>query len=293
MPVFNGEAFIERAVASLQSQTETSWELIICDNASTDGTWRIIQREAVKDSRIKVFRNSYNIGMAANLNRTLECASGKWIGFLPADDAYMPPLLETVRRATADPSLKLWTHAHRAKRFHEEGSVVRAYATDQTFNLAEMAETFYLKGNRFGELSCYLSDRAAAKKVQGGFDKDCHTLDLRFWLRLALANQDGRGYFSTEVLTETLLHSASDSANHEHLGTNWIELFTFLNEMSVYPWNRSVRLRQALRATYCLARYGAKLPRGEFTRAARSVAKVIAAVFMRTRSAEWQSNKGE
>ena len=141
-----------------------------------------------------------------------------------------------------------------------------------------MAEMFYLRGNRFGELSCYLSDRDAAKKVQGGFDKDCQTLDLRFWLRLALANQDDRGCFSTEVLTETLLHGASDSANHERLATNWLELFTFMDEMRVYPWNRRVRLRQAMRAIYCLSRYSGKLPRGKFKIAARSVARIVAAV---------------
>ena len=58
MPVYNGERFISVALESLLNQTFTDFELIITDNASTDGTEAICRDFAQRDGRINYIRNN-------------------------------------------------------------------------------------------------------------------------------------------------------------------------------------------------------------------------------------------
>ena len=69
VPVRNGEAYLDRALASLLAQDFTDFEVLICDNVSTDRTVAIADAWAAKDSRVKVFRNEVNIGAERNFSR--------------------------------------------------------------------------------------------------------------------------------------------------------------------------------------------------------------------------------
>src|SRR5687767_13012947 len=66
LPVFNGEAYLDAAIESLLAQDFTDFELIVCDNASTDNTPAIAAAWAAKDSRVLVYRNETNVGAEAN-----------------------------------------------------------------------------------------------------------------------------------------------------------------------------------------------------------------------------------
>src|SRR5687768_698587 len=70
MPVYNGEPFIVEALDSLLAQTFEDFEIVICDNASTDGTEEICRMYAEKDERIRYFRNRTNYGYINNFNLT-------------------------------------------------------------------------------------------------------------------------------------------------------------------------------------------------------------------------------
>jgi len=86
MPVFNGDAFVGEAIASLLAQTRGDFELIISDNASTDQTPNIISAFAAKDRRIRYVRQKTNIGAEANFRFVLDqarCDSFMWAA---ADD---------------------------------------------------------------------------------------------------------------------------------------------------------------------------------------------------------------
>ena len=72
MPVYNGEKFIRKALDSLLAQTFTDFELIISDNASTDGTEAICRECAARDARIFYFRQKKNIGAAGNFQFVLD-----------------------------------------------------------------------------------------------------------------------------------------------------------------------------------------------------------------------------
>lgn len=88
MPVFNGEKFINDAIRSILDQSFTDFELIISDNASTDGTGKICSKYAKRDSRIKYMRQQKNFGIAANWQYVLDHAVGEYFMWSPADDCW-------------------------------------------------------------------------------------------------------------------------------------------------------------------------------------------------------------
>jgi glycosyltransferase involved in cell wall biosynthesis len=90
-PVYNGEIYIEGAIASLLAQSFQNWELVIVDDGSTDSTPQILNRYT--DGRIRVIRQE-NSGEASARNVGLRHATGEYVAFLDADDLYFPNALE-------------------------------------------------------------------------------------------------------------------------------------------------------------------------------------------------------
>jgi GT2 family glycosyltransferase len=90
LPVFNGKCLIRNALDSLLAQDFEDFELIICDNASTDGTYEICQQYALRDSRIKLYRNDTNVGAAKNFARVFELSSAHYFMWAAHDDMWAP-----------------------------------------------------------------------------------------------------------------------------------------------------------------------------------------------------------
>lgn len=98
MPVFNGEAFIARALDSLFAQTLTTFELVIVDDGSSDAT---IAHAApwLDDARVTLVRLPRNGGLGAALNIGLARATASLIAYLPADDVFYADHLQSLRTA--------------------------------------------------------------------------------------------------------------------------------------------------------------------------------------------------
>lgn len=94
MPVYNGERFLREAVQSLLAQSFSDFELIISDNASTDGTADLCKELVAGDPRIIYYRQARNIGGAANFNFLLAKARGKYFKWAACDDVCRPSLLQ-------------------------------------------------------------------------------------------------------------------------------------------------------------------------------------------------------
>lgn len=86
MAAYNAEETIEAAIRSILLQTHDNFELIICDDASTDNTWCLMRSLADEDSRIKLIRQEKNRGPAVARNRCLLQAQGEYIAIMDADD---------------------------------------------------------------------------------------------------------------------------------------------------------------------------------------------------------------
>jgi glycosyltransferase involved in cell wall biosynthesis len=93
MPVYNGARFVAAALDSILAQTLTDFELVICDNASTDETEAICRAYAARDSRIRYVRNPVNIGAHPNHNLCFELARGRYFKWTPHDDMLAPDYL--------------------------------------------------------------------------------------------------------------------------------------------------------------------------------------------------------
>lgn len=90
LPVFNGARYLEYTLESILGQTFADFELLISDNASTDGTGELCRAFAAKDKRIKYFRNARNIGATQNWYRVLDLASAEYFASAAHDDIYEP-----------------------------------------------------------------------------------------------------------------------------------------------------------------------------------------------------------
>lgn len=86
IPVYNRENFIAACIESALSQTFTEIEVIVVDNASTDGTWSICEHYAEMDSRVRIFRNVDNLGPVRNWLACLNEARGTYTKILWSDD---------------------------------------------------------------------------------------------------------------------------------------------------------------------------------------------------------------
>lgn len=89
LPVYNSNTFIAEAVESVLDQTYSNFELLIIDDGSTDGTGKILQRLAAKDSRIRLFQRE-NRGLVATLNEGIALCSSEFVARMDADDYALP-----------------------------------------------------------------------------------------------------------------------------------------------------------------------------------------------------------
>lgn len=94
MNVYNVEAFVAAAVASIQTQTFSDTEIVIVDDGSTDGTRRTVEQIASEDSRVKVVGTVENRGIPHALNLGLEHCSAPFIAKMDGDDIALPARLE-------------------------------------------------------------------------------------------------------------------------------------------------------------------------------------------------------
>ena len=88
MPAYNGERYIRTSVESVLAQTESDFELLVVDDASTDRTPEILA--AIPDRRLRVLTNRTNLGIVGSLNRAMAEARGGYIARTDADDLCLP-----------------------------------------------------------------------------------------------------------------------------------------------------------------------------------------------------------
>ena len=92
MCVYNVEKDIRKSIDSILSQTVKDFELVVVDDASTDGTRRII--ESFADKRISYFRNDLNLGIQKSRNKTLKLAKSELVFFTDGDCAVSEDWIE-------------------------------------------------------------------------------------------------------------------------------------------------------------------------------------------------------
>jgi glycosyltransferase involved in cell wall biosynthesis len=98
MSNYNYGRYVGEAIRSVQAQSYPNFELLVCDDGSTDDSCEVIERMARQDARIRLFRQE-NSGQGAGFNNTFRNSRGQVVCLLDSDDAYLPNKLERVVQA--------------------------------------------------------------------------------------------------------------------------------------------------------------------------------------------------
>lgn len=94
-PCYNAEKYIAKTIESVLNQTYTDWEMLICDDCSTDNSRELVEFYCRKDNRIKLLRTNINTGTPAEpRNIGIQNSKGEYIAFLDSDDIWFPEKLE-------------------------------------------------------------------------------------------------------------------------------------------------------------------------------------------------------
>ena len=110
LPVRNGEQDLPAVIESVLAQDYPHQELVICDNASTDGTEALCRKLAAADSRIVYHRHPVNVGLFNNFNSAARIAKGEYFRWIGDDDTLAPTYVSRcVEAYLDDPRLVLVT----------------------------------------------------------------------------------------------------------------------------------------------------------------------------------------
>ena len=107
---YNGELFIGEQIDSLLNQDYAEFEIVVCDDASTDQTCEIV--EAYHDARVRLVRNTVNVGFMKNFERALSHCKGDYLFFCDQDDIWESSRLSTqLHEAKRENALAVYCNA--------------------------------------------------------------------------------------------------------------------------------------------------------------------------------------
>lgn len=226
IPVYNGAQYVERAVESVLRQAMGDWELVICDNASTDGTADRCRR--FRDPRVRYLFSPEHTGQAGNFNRCLAAATGEFITMLHADDCLLPGFFET-RLGVLGRMPELAYAFGAVQIIDERGQVleVRSRWKDDR----QLASHDVVEALLFGSVVCgpTVMFRAQAGKRAGAYRTDLSWgHDWDWMIRLA---EQGDAYHFGAAHAAYRQHEASGTAAELNAGRNGPQERRILGEL--------------------------------------------------------------
>jgi len=234
IPVHNGQKYLSNAIESVLSQDFRDFELILCDNASTDATSDICRRYATADSRIRYFRNPNNIGAIPNFNLVFSRAKGKYFKWLCYDDACHPRFLSRcVEVMSLEPETTSIVYSH-AEMIDEAGDF-RGNLTENVETSAKAAfrrlRTAVLRrGSALALCGLIRSEHLKRTRMRGSYVMD----DVGLLTELALVG----GFRQVpEALLRIRVHSGNARVLHQTTRSHamWIDPANVRNKIVLSP----------------------------------------------------------
>lgn len=195
IPLYNKEPHVARALQSVLDQTFSSWEAIIVDDGSTDGSAAVVR--SFSDPRIKYILQE-NQGPSEARNRGIGEARYPYIAFLDADDEWFPGHLATLNRLVeAFPQAAIYAQAYVIRKGDQE---LRPRYHRVPRRPLDLVIPDYFAAAKPGVLPVWTSATAIPRRVLdkiGGFPRNIpRGQDLECW---SLAALEGPVAFSNEV----------------------------------------------------------------------------------------------
>lgn len=210
IPVYNGGHCISQTIKNVLEQTFEDFELIIVNDNSKDNTEEVVR--SFTDNRIKYYKNSENIGMVPNWNKSVCYASGKFIKLLCADDLIEKNCLELQSNALKDnPKVVLVTCNTNVIDSNNNILMLRKnFKREGLYNGTDVAKKSLINGqNMFGESSVVMYRRDILI-LAGNYDNDFwYSPDWDFSIRTLYY---GDLYFIDKVLASFRLSPTSQTS---------------------------------------------------------------------------------
>jgi glycosyltransferase involved in cell wall biosynthesis len=221
MGTYNGAKFIQEQLDSFARQTYQPFELVVCDDGSTDDTLKIIGEFAETSGfPVHIHRNEQNLGFANNFMKCAGLCKGDWIAFSDQDDVWFPDkLAKVVRRIEQQRSDKLVLVCHSADLVDEElqsmGQRTPNFPRDETKGMGEHSGflciagfTITFKAELLAEIDSSLrpGDYFAPGQKWQSHDK---------WIAM-LANALGEVAYISESLAQYRRHTSAVTDSHKN-----------------------------------------------------------------------------
>ena len=224
MPTFNRKAYLKAAIESVLLQKIDDFEIIITDNASTDGTDELVA--SFTNESIRYFRNEKNIGVVNNYNKALELASGEYVYIFSDDDIMLQDnILKKVKILDAYSNVSL-VHSN-IKIINEIGQITsgkhwagsyydkwnECHCSDLLSSGKKYFEILYNHWNIIS-MPSVLVRRSVLNKVGVLNTKTHYFCDWDLWMRICLFSDV---YYLSETLLDYRIHASNtiSEINHE------------------------------------------------------------------------------
>ena len=184
IPTFNGSRYFEDALRSALNQTFEDFEVVVCDDASTDNTLEIAR--SFDDKRLKILEFKNNLGLAGNWNRATQYCSGDLIKFLFQDDILHSDALSRFYQSNIDyPDCALHFSANEQIGCRGEQLIRRRpYKQSQRFTAGLLTHDLLFRGNIVGGPSNVMVQRRALLSGEMFDNRSIFSLDLLMWIKL-------------------------------------------------------------------------------------------------------------
>ena len=186
IPAYQAARHLSTTLRFATAQTDPELEIVVLDNASTDGTGEIAL--GLADRRIRVERNETTLPLADNWNRAVELSRGALVKVVCADDLIHPQLVQQQRAVLeADPTIALV--ANRRHLIGDDGDLLAAttglrHLVGRFDGHAVATRVVRDGGNPIGESAAVMFRRADFDAVGGFDDRLLFPMDLEMWVRL-------------------------------------------------------------------------------------------------------------
>ena len=178
MGIYNCADTLEEAVDCIINQTYDNWELIMCDDCSSDNTLEVARKIAEKDNRIKVINNTKNLTLAPTLNHCFEEAKGVYLARMDGDDICDKDRFEKEVKVLNDhPEYAVVSSG---MRFYDDDGVY-----GEIINPEEPTGEDFVRRSPICHAPCMM--RAEALKMVGGYSDDPEVErieDYDLWVRM-------------------------------------------------------------------------------------------------------------
>lgn len=233
IPCYNHELFVKQSIQSVLAQTYSNIELIVIDDASSDGSVNVITQLA-EANHFYFERQSENKGISETLNRALLKAKGKYVAFLASDDCMLPERIEK-QVATMEQDLSVGLCYGMTQAINAKGKPVDGPAIFKGFKGDVFKRLLF---SNFIPAPTVMVRRELFSQV-GGFDKNIKIEDWYMWLKLAKVCKFD---FIDEVLACYRQHENNFSKNY------WIMFKADIQVLSLWTHEGSMFYLSCLNA---------------------------------------------